>query len=459
MDTSCSFYRNIEKAESVVGPLQDWERRELEANPDDFGRACFNLAEDHTTLTRTIEWLQLGSEEGHECAILAHAALLHGLNPEVEYKGDEAAWWVKRVKDEGLVEKVGSFDADGSRARRYLTRVLLSGSLSKYQDSVLYRSFFHSGLREVHLLPLISKYLVEEEREPNDKKEMKSEPRLDIYYLHDICQVIFGGYTSTTHLTLFMKPNNQFLCFLPLLFSLLVNLKYLILKAHQMTEQHIDLSYLHHANTSKLENLLIVCCSYHSLSPLSLCDLSSFKSLEVRKFPQVDGLHPLNGLSSDITRSLKHLVVTNCHLKDLSPLSDCDLSLIESLCFEDNSSLSDLSPLRGSDLSSLIRFGIGSTNISDLSPLCDCKGLALKKLNLYQTPIEDLSPLSLLDLSRLEVSIQLRRSNISDLSPLENISYENISAHIDFSPAWKRLKKEGIKSPHLVGKVMLTWVW
>ena len=371
-----------------------------------------------------MKWLKLSAEEGYEQGVLAYASLLYGFKPDIQYKGDEAAWWVKG-KREWLLKKVGSFDSDGSRAHRHLTRTLLSGSLSKNQDSVLYRSFFSSSMREIHLLPLISKYLVEDkrgeerEKKKEEEKERKREEKrvhpptvtsICIYDPVDISSIIFSPSSSLiTSLSISMKYDNQFLCFLPLLSSLLPNLNKLTVHGSGGVEGRlqIDLSLLQQVDTSTLQQLSVLHCSYNSLSPLSLCNLSSLHTLSLIYFPRGEGLHPLNGLSSDITRSLRKIEVRYADITDLSPLSDCDLSSLEELDLSHNPSLSSLSALRGSDLSSLKSLQLGYTDISDLSPLCECKGLVLEELDFVQSQVKDLSPLSLLDLSHLKHPIDL----------------------------------------------------
>ena len=463
VDPPSSLDNMVEKVISVIGPLEDWESEELKKSSGDFGRTCYDISNmKQSSIPRTMKWLKMSAEDGWEQGILVYGGLLYGLNRDLQYKGDEAAWWVKRVKDKDMVKKVGSFDSDASRARRHLTRLFLSGSLSKNQDSVLYRSFFRSSLREVHLLPLISKYLVGEEKR-EEKREERENSVKDVKSLVDISLFVFSSSSSfTSMVTIYMRDYNQFLCFLPLLFSLSPNLKRLSLDRGRLPFSHsvfphIDLSLLQQVNTSKLEKLNISRCSFDSLSPLSLCDLSSLRSLTISQFPKGDGFHPLNGLSSEITRSLKKLTVFDSNLKDISPLSDCDLSSLESLNLHWNGSLSSLSPLRGSDLSSLKYLNLSDTNISDLSPLCECKGLALEELDLHETPIEDLSPLSLLDLSRLKKPIDLQRTKVSDLSPLENISYDGVEVNISDTPAMKKMVEEGLESPQTIGKVKVMW--
>ena len=345
-----------ERAAAAIGSLEPWEKELLCGRSSvDFGYTCFNIANSiQSSIPRTIKWLKLSAEEGYEEGVLAYAGLTHGLNPgpPPPFKRDETSLWVSLLRDGELLRKVGSFDSDGVRARRHLTQTLLLGALSKNQDSVLHRGFFGSGLREVHLLPLITKYIVGK----RGREEVKEEDRKEcvVSSLVDISSIIFSSSSSSiTSLTIQMKYENQFLCFLPLLFSLSPNLMTFRLSRASMK---VDLSFLQKVDTSKLEILHIINCSHDSLSPLSLCDLSSLRTFGIIYFPKGEGLDPLNGLSSNVTKSLARLSLSECNIEDLSPLSFCDLSSVEVLDLYGNRSLSDLSPLRGSDLSSLTLF-------------------------------------------------------------------------------------------------------
>ena len=75
-----------------------------------------------------------------------------------------------------------------------------------------------------------------------------------------------------------------------------------------------------------------------------------------------------------------------------------------------------------------------------------------------ETPIEDLSPLSLLDLSRLTDEIKLEGTKVSDLSPLENISYDGVELYNTDTPAAKKMEEEGLISPQMIGKVKVMWI-
>jgi len=452
----------VETAISVMGPLEDWERKKLVNSSKNLGETCLIIADrEHelSSIPRTMKWLKMSGDEGCPEGEMTYAFLLNGLNPGLQYKGDEAAWRFQNIKSHWFLEKVGSFDSDGSRVQRHVVRTLLCGSLSKNQDSALHRSFFRSSMREVHLLPLISKYLIEEKRVEVLYGKF-SDRRAIISSLACLPQTVLSSTSSSTTFVHFhMKYDNQFLRFLPLLLSPLPNVKRIQFDGGKYDSPYIDLSLLQRADTSKLEILHITSCTYDSLSPLSLCDLSSLHTLTIEWFPKRDGNHPLNGISSEITRSLKklQLQISSARTIDISPLSGCDLSSLEELDFSTNFHISDLSLLRGADLSSLKSLNLQYNSVSDLSPLCECKGLALEKLNLQKTYVEDISPLSLLDLSRLKEPVVLLSSKVFDLSPLENISYDGVEVDITFTPAAKKMKEEGLKSPQTIGKVKVTW--
>ena len=262
----------VEKATSIIGPLEKWEIDELEkgfAISRYFCSTCFHIANmKQTSISRTMKWLKLSAEEGFQLGKLAYSGLLYGLNLDLKYKGDEAAWWNKA----GNISDIdcGSFDSDGSRARRHFIRLLLSGSLSKNQDSVIYRSFFHSSMREVHLLPLISKYLIKVKREKMSEREREREREenllkekergfpfhASVHSLHDLSFILFSPFIyCNIYISIDMKYDNQFLCFLPLLFSLLPNLNNIRLRGRLNRTPHIDLSLMQQVDTSKLEKI------------------------------------------------------------------------------------------------------------------------------------------------------------------------------------------------------------
>ena len=435
---------------SIVGELEEREQLFLDESEIEIGRAPFKLAEMQRSTSRTLKWLRVGAEIGDKDAMASYAALLYGLNTDVELKGDEVAFWLSRLKG------FGAFDASGHRARRHLTRLLLSGSLSKNQDSVLYRSFFRSNTREVHLLPFISKYLVVEKKEEEEVRVDESDTAGSGSLL-DIPNIIFNDTSSINTFSMGLIQDNQYISFLPLHLSQLPNLKNLhIMSGYGIEAKYFDLSQLQSANISHVDFLLFFNSYYDSLSPLSLCDLS-LKTLRIISFPGGKGLHPLNGISSDITRSLKELEVSGNDISDLSYLSGCDISSLEELHLSSNQSLSDISALRGSNMFSLNVLNLYNSNVSDLSPLCDCEGLSPRRIHLNSCPVEDVTPLSRLPYSGRACSLILKNSKVSDLSPLENISSEGVFVDAYQTPFAQRMNEEGFSSPLLIGKVTVNW--
>ena len=106
MNSPLSPMKMVDIATSVVGELEQWEENMLFDEHFGFGHICYNIAEKHlTSIPRIMKWLKLSLEEGCEEGLMAYSGLLYGLNPDLQYKRDEAAWWVKRVKNKMLLEK------------------------------------------------------------------------------------------------------------------------------------------------------------------------------------------------------------------------------------------------------------------------------------------------------------------------------------------------------------------
>lgn len=434
-----------------------------------FGKACYDIAERQTSFSQARLWLQAGVEAKSELAMVIHAAVMYSYESDI-LKGDEAALVVSQVKDEDFQTYCEGFDPSGSRARRCLVRTLLCGSLKKNQESILYRSFFRSRLREVHLLPLVAKFLapgkkIEEEDahlslHPSHPPLHRSAHWVYIYYLVDIARLIFDeNKRDITHLCIRLRSDNHVCCFLPLLLSRLPHIKSLKFEGGRgMTMPTIDLSFLVEVDTSKLEELHVRDCTVKSLSPLSLCNFSSLQELSLGyDGEQVEGLQSLEGLTERNTRSLKRLQIRCAHLKDISALSNCNLSRLESLKIHDCYTFSDISPLRGADLSSLGEFFLSRTKVSDLSPLCECKGFVPRYLCVSECPIKDLSAFVLLKLNHLSDRVSFDYSELSSIAPLERIPYDGIVVDISGTLAAERLEEDGLESPHLIGKVTVEW--
>lgn len=472
----------------VVGVVEEWEQKILHdlRDPTQLGKQCLNIAELQTSFHRVMQWVQLGVWADCEHSIVLYTALVYASTPDIEYKVDEVALMLSRVKDKRLLRESGAFDPHFFHARRGIVRTLLSGSLKKNNQSHLYTSFFRSSMTETHLLPLISKYLVPIKREVSHSHHYNTTPtHLYMSGWRDISRLfLLNDLSRVSCLSIPMKTNNYMMCFLPLFLSHCPALKRIIFELPYVPRGspktfEVDLSLLTRVDTSKLEQLMFSNCSALSLSPLSHCDLSSLQSL-ILGFgsPSTFSLQSLEGLTNRNTSALEKLelsclrlndisALSSCnlsHLKklqffqcrdlsNLSPLSDRDLPSLEVLSLNGCRSLTDLSPLRGKDLSSLKHLHLQCTNVSDLSPLCESKAFAPHTLNLHSTPIDDLSSLSQLDLSQLTSVLVMCNTQVLDLSPLETIPYPGVVLDIRSTPAAIRFVEEGLKSPQTIGNV------
>lgn len=426
--------------------MQPWEGKELEDSTRDIAMSCTLIAACQTSLSKAKLWLQAGIRVGtYESRNVQTylAAITFASEPDAKFKGDEAIFSVGRNLPPGC-------DPTGFRSRRCLVRTLLSGSLEKNNSSTLYRSFFSSHMREVHLLPLVASYIIPikgegKEKETFLKRTLKHEHISNIRYLP---RLLFEDTSGVQSLDIYMRCTNHLLAFLPLLYSRMPNLTALDLQGEKR-EKDFSLNLLpclsHIVNPSKLEVLNIEGPFKDlSLSPLSLYNFCSLRKLRVvvnGHTKLLYGPRSLDGLNRNNTKSLKKLQIYSHQLEDISALSHCDLSSLEELSFSFCHPLSDLSPLRGVDLSSLTFLCLRNTSVSDISPLAQCIGLAPEHISLFCTPITDLSPLSRINLSRLKGRIDLCNSNVSDLSPLELIDH-NLEIGMSGSVAAKEAGNE-----------------
>ena len=438
---------------TFVGEVEEWERNILSASDAELGKRCVDVAEHQTSIQRAMKWLRVGVETNHAVSIISHAALTYGVNPNLEYKEDEASVMVSRLEPQDMTSKLGSFYGNTSRFRRCLSRTLLLGSLYQNQQTPLYRCFFRSSIRETQLLPLIINYLPEESKLGATGNETDFQSELFVYSLFDLSRFIFNQTHIVKNISLFIRSDNHFISFLPVLLSRLPDLKWLEIRGEGQPPK-LDLScFSNNIDTSRLESLVIRNCSIDTLSPLSLCDFSSLLSLRFgNSGTLVRSLSSLTGLSIERMPKLQELDFYTPTLIDISSLSHMDLSSLKILNFY-YCSLSDLSPLRGLDLSSLEKLHVVSTNVADLSPLVECKGFIPQSLVFSHSLIEDISPLSLLNLSNIRYRIDLRGTRILDISPLENISATGICVDITDTPAAKELEGKRLTQMQLVGKV------
>lgn len=413
----------------------DWSWHECA--PFEFEKKCIYLSEFQKSVPQAMQWLQLCVDSGFDGLLVVLGALMYSNDPDLEYKGDEAALMLSRVKSEEYSKSLTEFDPNGSRARCCLIRTLLSGSLHKNRDSSLYRSFFGSRTREVYLLPLISKFLVKVERKSADLKEEERyfTDVVHVRTMSDIADIFLHDCSSVTTLYFRVRTPEHLVCFLPRIIPFLPCLKVLHLHQEDDETQLTDLSCLSTFDTSKLEELHINDCSLDkTLSPLSQCDLSSLKVLCLGHDGGIFGLDSLDGLTKENTQSLKKLQMRNSDISDLSALSNCDLSSLEELDLDFCSHLSDLSPLETCDLSSLKVISLRYTEVDDLSPLAECEGLKLERITLDESFFEDFWSLTYLDLSCLKHPLDFKWCHTTlDLTPLRDITCDGVVVYLLYS--------------------------
>lgn len=449
-------------AEERIGGMADWERLVLKEEQEDVARGCLKIATRQACISHARRWLRVGAAVGtvssHECLVMEKAILVVSDSIPV-WDGDEAsAVLLRTAKQQESWERHYDFDPSGYRARRFLVRTLLSASLDRNETSILHHSFFHSHIKEVNLFPIVARYVVGVMKDKDVKRPCRRHSnQVLLKSPFHVSDILLRDHSEVTDLSLCLHYDNQYVCFFPLLLSHLPG----VTKLSMFSTEHVkvDLTFLQQVDTSHLEVLHMDGLYFDSLSPLSRYKLHSLLRLGIYSCRnELEGFHPLNGLSSTITANLRSLEVSYSNIRDISPLSNCDLSKLEHLFLNYDSPLSDLSPLRGSNLSSLKSFHIKNSNhISDFSPLCECKGLVLEELCLSGTSIGDLTPLSLMDLSRLKKPIYIRSTFVSDLSPLKSISTEGVVVYATATPAVKRMEAMGLKSPQYVGKVVVEW--
>ena len=378
---------------SIVGPVEEFEEKMLadgSSDTDIFYKSCLDIAGQQTSIPRAVKWLRVATEGRNRDAGVLLAALIHASNRDLEYKGDEAALLLRLDERK---KKIKIFDPTGSRAYRGLIRTLLSGSLSKNQDSVLYKSFFCSSMRETRLLPIISKYTIKMVKEGDNIENEHEFSRpfsrilsnttsyLSSTHIHlsllEIGYLLLEDPSHLSHVCVSINSTYKHISPFPslsLLLSYLPPLRNIAITGNPHPSvghrPEINLSVLNRVNTSKLKILELEECFINSLSPLSLFDLSSLTCLELGcELGSIRGLQSLEGLTSKETKALSILRIHCPDLVDISALSDCDLSFLEVLSFKFCSSHSDLSPLEHCDLSRLKEMVLTKSGVNNLSQL------------------------------------------------------------------------------------------
>ena len=430
--------------------VKSWEYEALRKEKD-IGEACLKIASKQSCFERAISWLHIGTSsqfsEGLVCEFLKVCFIL-AMKRHLTYKVREAGLNMMRLlplleekKDCDLefrypdnkislnpemftraallMKKARHLTVDPIVVPSFLVQTLLCGSLRRNETSSLNRSFFSSGLREVQLLPIIAGYLVEKTKKKEEEKEGSQGDKLIsggyrgrlIENLIEIgLSTIEDGNGQVFHDQLLVK-HIELVAFLPLLSPFLSATTSLCLGEYERFSRYtwreftlvLDLSILSQMDVSKLVNLRVKACVVHSLSPLSQCNFSVLESLSLDLTPLQPSFKTLDGLTKNNTTSLKKLSISYARdLVDLSSLKDCDLSSLEELTFTGCPFLSDISCLENCSFPSLKTFDIDLTQISDLSVLSTWKGFSPINLVLDPCSIKDLSSLSQCDLSKLQ---------------------------------------------------------
>jgi len=515
-------------------PLEEWEEKILndttpfpqnEQLDNTLREKAYRLASLQTTASRARQWLSVSmnppslSDRISNESRVVDAALVYTSSPSFEYKRSEASYIVSRVEGtdsnyRDLSTYIDPIDPFGNLSSVCVVWTLLLGDLSRNRGTVLSRCFFKSGLREAHLLPLISKYVSigrssrrakEAVRGPqNTKYECKT--RETVASLLDFSRLLFLSLSPLYELNIYVKENNHLMGLLPLLFSVpSYKASELKLYGHRalIPFPSIDLTCLQHGNHVLLCKLFVGRCTLRSLSSLSPTMLPSLHTLALGGFDScVKGLRSLEGLTNYNTNSLLSLFIFSPDLVDISALSSCRLSSLHYLSLYSCESLRDLSPLCDSPLTSLSdlslagskpdfsslhgspfpsltslrvnesnlsdlsllsslsfrklkRLNVSNTPLFDLSPLRDWDRFAPERLDFSNCPIADISPLTHLNLFYLKEPIHLRRTKISDVSCLESVKF--VGVKLDVRDTQVARERRDSKQSDTVGKVKLYW--
>lgn len=373
-------------------------------------RSLISLASYSSSLSDALKWLHHHAKDhdpqGKVVLSLCEAGL-KSVMAKIQYERDELIYEICLIRDfkSTYLSLMNEINHKETISYRFLTTSLLFGSLVKNEISSLYRSFFMSSLREVHLLPLIVSFLYplkrerkegenrggeeerkresvekgkreneeERKRERENEEERKRESEVMVRSLEDICRLfLLGDLSHITSLSFSFHcfPTNYLSTFYPLLLSRLPSL--------------LSLSY-HHVDESD-----------------ELLDLSWLCSL--------DSSH------------LKKLEIHGHYIGSLSFLSSLNLSHLHSLSLShiDDSHISDLSHC---DFMNLKELKIFSSVIPTLFQLATWKNFSPFKLSIVDCVLSDISSLSLLDLSLLEEPLDFSDNSLSDLTPLREVRY------------------------------------
>jgi len=326
------------------------------------GGACIEIASRQNTLSDVSRWLHIGATSGRsgcssaaffEGAVLFMTAMSNykrnegvflasssSIERDMACKDEEQAIPLFRRGNHDYIDK-SVLGAYGSHQKKFLVETLLCGSLYKNQSCSLYRSFFGSTTREVHLLPLIASYVLGEVKDMEMKKVEELHCRTGLYlYLYFLYPLFFSDLSSLRVLHISKSPASLFL---PILLPHLVGLESLELSLHHYPDSEaFPLSLV---NTSRLKELHLLDVSMSHLSSMSRYDLSSLKIFKVQGAPS----SPIPFIKEWKNLHLETLSLSYCNINDISWLKEIEHIIKDS----------DSPPT----------LGLYYNNISDLSPL------------------------------------------------------------------------------------------
>jgi len=431
--------------------------------------ACLRIASCQTSIERARAWLKVGADMNDfnaiECAT-AGTCLMYVCD-EHKYKRHEAALILNRLATKGDSESARSYlthyvDIHEKSSLSFVSHTLLCGSLKKNLDAALYKSFFSSGMREVQLLPIIAKYVGDEEEK--DSYTTFAVESSCFYSLSDVCADLLKSNVSgfVKDMTFPCDEDNHLIGFIPLLLS----------KKHNQMVEHITMGTTKWGMMPKSSSLDLSClvttticnlrtlevnCTVSSLSPLSQCCFPRLEKLRIKSKDSHGSFESLDGLTDSITRSLRSLDITSPNLVDISALAKCDLSSLEGLYFNDCHSLSDISCLKGLSFPNLKSVGFLRCQISDISVLSTWKDFSPSLLLLSECEIEDISPLSEIHFAPVG-RIFLNETEVSDISALKNFSgSQELKVDIKMTPISADFEEDDIQPPLRIGSVSFDW--
>lgn len=404
----------------------------------EFGEACCIAASKQQSFSHMLICLEHGKicsppHGGIKCGVLAAILRYHMLG-ESHYKALECLLYIRYVKllsdrkrlPDDLDYKVeGLYLYDAGVLNSFIVQTLLRGSLKNNNSTALYRSFFRSGLREVHLLPVIAGYLDEKKKSKSVITLGKGDLIMNVRSVSNLMSFLFLLLENDSNicksiLTLTIERQNSNIM-LPVLFHMYSNLNSVNFDSFRSSS--MDFSSLSKVDTSKITSIsLNGPFRFPCLSSLSQCNLSQLGRL----FVNGKGLKSFDGLTKNNTCSLKTFSVNCEDLVDISALSKCNFPCLDFFSINACSTVADvsLSPFAESPLESFsYTRGRGLKSLDGLTRNSTC---SLKNFSIDCEDLVDVSSLSVYDLSSLEFLRFSGCSSLSDISSLRNLSVPSL---------------------------------